>query len=181
MRQHKLVKHARTANTCSACSYTHYYKAQVKKHFNQVHLKIKRNDQCTKSCFIMDCKNAEKEQCEKMGHNRIFCEQCDHYTLTKRSMEHHIKTKHEGQVFNCHQCDFVSKTKETLTSHINTKHEGLIFKCHQCNFVSTSKRTLTSHINTKHEGLIFKCHEFLDSIICYSHTFSDGNKLSYIL
>ena len=133
MRQHKLVKHTRTANKCSACSYTHYYKAQVRKHFNQVHLKIKRvqnRAQCTKSCFIVDCKNAEKEQCEKMGHNRIFCEQCDHYTLTKRSMEHHIKTKHEGQVFNCHQCDFVSKTKETLTSHINTKHEGLMLNCH---------------------------------------------------
>ena len=141
MRQHKLVKHARTANKCSACSYTHYYKAQVKKHFNQVHLKIKRNDQCTKSCFIMDCKNAEKDQCEKMGHNRIFCEQCDHYTLTMRSMKHHIKTKNEGLIFKCHQCNFVSTTKRTLTSHINTKHEGLIFKCQQCNFVSKTKRT----------------------------------------
>ena len=42
MRQHKLVKHTRTANKCSACSYTHYYKCQVRKHFNQVHLNIKR-------------------------------------------------------------------------------------------------------------------------------------------
>ena len=87
-----------------------------------------------------------------MGHNRIFCGQCDHYTLTKRSMKHHIKTKHEGLMLKCQQCDFVVATKQGLTNHINTKHEGLIFKCHQCNFVSTTKRTLTDHINTKHNN-----------------------------
>ena len=182
MRQHKLVKHSRTANKCSACSYTHYYKAQVRQHFNRAHLKIKRN--CTKSCFVMDCKNAEKEQCEKMGHNRIFCEQCDHFTLTRRSMKHHIQTKHEGLIFKCHQCNFVSTTKQTLTSHINTKHEGLIFKCHQCNFVSKTKRTLTSHINTKHEGLMLNCHQYnfisttkrtLSSHISFAH---DGEVFS---
>ena len=158
MRQHKLVKHSRTANKCSACSYTHYYKAQVRKHFNRAHLNIKRNYD-TKSCFVMDCKNAEKEQCEKMGHNRIFCEQCDHFTLTRRSMKHHIQTKHEGLIFKCHQCNFVSTTKRTLTSHINTKHEGLMLNCHQCNFISTTKRTLSSHISFAHDGEVFSCEQ----------------------
>ena len=157
MRQHKLVKHSRTANKCSACSFTHYYKAQVRQHFNRAHLKIKRN--CTKSCFVMDCKNAEKEQCETMGHNRIFCEQCDHFTLTRRSMKHHIQTKHEGLIFKCHQCNFVSTTKRTLTSHINTKHEGLMLNCHQCNFISTTKRTLSSHISFAHDGEVFSCEQ----------------------
>ena len=148
MRQHKLVKHSRNVNKCSACSYTHYFKGKVRQHFNQVHLNIKRK--CTtsrrKSCYIMDCKNAEKELCEEMSHNRIDCEQCDYYSLSKISMKRHIKVKHEGLVFNCHQCDFVSTRKETLRSHTSFAHDGEVFRCEQCGHFSSSNKALKLHL-----------------------------------
>ena len=144
MRQHKLAKHARTVNKCSACSYTHYFKGKVRQHFNQVHLNIKTSRR--KSCYITDCKNAEKELCEEMSHNRIDCEQCDYYSLTKKSMKNHIKVKHEGLVFDCHQCDFVATTKEALGTHTSFAHDGEVFSCEQCGHFSSSKKALKLHL-----------------------------------
>ena len=146
MRQHKLVKHSRNVNKCSACSYTHYFKGKVRQHFNQVHLNIKRKTSRRKSCYIMDCKNAEKELCEEMSHNRIDCEQCDYYSLTKKSMKNHIKVKHEGLVFDCHQCDFVATTKEALGTHTSFAHDGEVFSCEQCGHFSSSKKALKLHL-----------------------------------
>jgi len=171
MRQHKLAKHARTVNKCSACSYTHYYKCQVRKHFNQVHLNIKRKSKNSiqMTCFIMDCKNAEKEQCEEMGHNKIVCKQCDYFSLTKRSLQRHIKTKHEGLRFNCHLCDFVSKAKRTLRSHTSFAHDGEVFRCKQCGHSSNSSEALKGHLKThdrKHDGEVFsfkECSHFSSS------------------
>ena len=94
----------------------------------------------------MDCKNAEKELCEKMSHNRIDCEQCDYYSLSKISMKRHIKVKHEGLVFNCHQCDFVSTRKETLRSHTSFAHDGEVFRCEQCGHFSSSNKALKLHL-----------------------------------
>ena len=153
MRQHKLVKHSRTANKCSACSYTHYYKNQVRKHFNQVHLNIKRKckNSIQMTSLIMDCKNGEKEKCEEMGHNKFFCKQCDYFSLTKRSLQRHIKTKHEGLRFNCHLCDFVSKAKRTLRSHTSFAHDGEVFRCEQCGRFSNSNKALKDHLRKTHD------------------------------
>ena len=63
MRQHNVVKHSGHVNKCSDCDYAHYFPGKVRKHFNYVHLGIKRQNktQGRLDCFKMDCKNTQRE------------------------------------------------------------------------------------------------------------------------
>ena len=167
MRQHNLVKHSGNVNKCSDCNYTHYFAGRVRKHFNHVHLKMRtkcRNKtQGSMACFKEDCKNIQKEECKEMGHNKVWCKQCDYSAFTKRTMKFHIGTKHEGMPNHagffllCNQCDFRFARKDQLNIHTSVTHDGEVFSCNQCGYISNTKRGLGMHSISRHSTKIFEC------------------------
>ena len=125
----------------------------------QVHLNIKRKNEARMDCFETDCKNKEKEYCEGMAHNRVLCKQCDYFSSTKRTMNHHIRTIHEGVLLSCSQCDFKSATKQSLNVHTAFNHDGEVFSCSECDHKSRSKKALETHKITRHGDKIYECDE----------------------
>ena len=166
MRQHNLVKHSGNVNKCSACDYTHYFAGRVRKHFNHVHLKMRRKPQNrtqgSMACFEADCKNIQEEDCKEMGHNKVCCKQCDYSAFTKRTMKFHVDSKHEGIITQagillpCNQCDFRCARKDQLNDHTNVTHDGEVFNCNQCGNISNTKRGLRLHIS-RHSMKLFEC------------------------
>ena len=163
MRQHTLVKHSGLVKTCSACDYRHYHAAKVRKHFNQVHLNIKRKNktQSRMDCFEMDCKNTLKEDCEEMGHNQVNCKHCDYYSFTKRTIRLHIRTNHEEMsdrrtqgIMDCFEMDCKNTNKEECKE---MGHNKII--CKHCDYTALTKRTMRCHIRIKHKGMILSCNQ----------------------
>lgn len=80
--------------------------SQGKKHFDQVHLKIK----------------SEK---------RFECDLCSFKTYHKSHLIDHIESRHVGNKYNCKQCDAEFNNQGSLNYHIRSKHR--INSCKICN------------------------------------------------
>ena len=94
-----------------------------------------------------------------MGHNRVLCKQCDYFSSTKRTMNHHIRTIHEGVLLSCSQCDFKSSTKQSLDVHTAFNHDSEVFNCGECDHKSRSKKALEVHKIICHGDKIHECDE----------------------
>ena len=159
MRQHNVVKHSGHVNKCSDCDYAHYFPGKVRKHFNYVHLGIKRQNktQGRLDCFKMDCKNTQREDCKEMGHNKVECKECDFYAFTARTINVHKRREHEGILFSCNQCDFKCAREDQLDIHKSSDHDGEVFSCNQCSRILNTKRALKMHILSCHGPKIYEC------------------------
>ena len=158
IRQHTLTKHSEVKHKCPNCAFTHYYSGKVRTHFQEVHLKEnKRRDKKTKDCFKKGCQNTQQEDCEKLGHNKHVCKQCDYRAFTRRTIRTHIRNKHEGYLFSCNQCDFKNARNDAVNEHIARIHDGVVYRCERCDLVMTSKGSLKSHNYTHHSDKMFQC------------------------
>ena len=88
---------------------------------------------------------------------KYACDQCDHQYTDKSSLNRHIQSKHKGVKYACDQCDYQATHQSNLTVHIQSKHEGVKFACDQCDYQTTMQKNLTQHIQSKHEGVRYAC------------------------
>ena len=63
---------------------------------------------------------------------------CGYKATQNRSLQHHINSVHEGQIFSCSQCEKKYTTKASLQAHITSDHEGQVFTCTQCEYKQQS-------------------------------------------
>ena len=92
------------------------------------------------------------------------CNQCDHLTMCKKSLDRHIQSKHEGVNYFCNQCDQQFTIQGSVTSHIRSVHYGVRYAyiklhedvkypCNQCDYHG-SKDALRMHLKLKHIVII---------------------------
>lgn len=121
-------RHTRTEMyECDFCQKKLLNKPQLKRHIENLHLKIRR----------------------------AFCAHCppDHEgfvdILTRNA---HIKV-HHGTKFVCSICGSEKKTKQALKSHIETTHTNTSkFKCQYCDCTFPSERGINYHILSSHKA-----------------------------
>ena len=85
------------------------------------------------------------------------CEPCQKTLTSRRGLEHHKQSVHQGVKYNCYQCDYRASQQCNLTKHIQSKHEGVKYVCDQCDSHFTQQQSLTTHIQSKHEGVKYAC------------------------
>ena len=68
--------------------------------------------------------------------SQLVCEQCGYSTLQKRTLQWHIRQKHEiGKHIQCPHCDYHSITNNKMQIHIDHRHPDhgeMKFFCDQC-------------------------------------------------
>ena len=74
-------------------------------------------------CFDENCKESSRENCVKMGHHRLHCQECGFFAYFKRALKDH-KRKHKTH--SCSQCNYKVKSKVSLKRHIETRHTHLM-------------------------------------------------------
>ena len=75
----------------------------------------------------------------------VVCDQCEYTADTKKTLERHYKSSHQGMKHKCQICGFQA-SKKGLQSHQQIDHAGKRFQCQECDFQSSR----TCHIR-KHE------------------------------
>ena len=167
-RQHHM-KHLK--QKCSECNNTYHYPSTLKKHFKQVHLKIRRKQNGGNSykviCRKKDCLDYEQQHCKEMDIHKVFaCDQCSFSNQRKDSLNIHIQSVHEGVVFKCDQCTvFSAKRKIRLKEHMLSKHPSpeqranpLLCAEDECTFLTVGEMNMKIHMREKHEGRIrYRC------------------------
>ena len=77
------------------------------------------------------------------------CEPC-RKTFSRRGLDNHKQTVHQGVKYACDQCDSQFTQQSDLTRHIQSKHEGVKYACDQCDYQATQQNNLGRHIKIKH-------------------------------
>ena len=84
---------------------------------------------------------------------KYACDQCEHQYKQQAHLTQHIQSKHEGVKYACDQCDYQFARQSNLTVHIQSKHEGIKHACDQCDYQATQKRNLNRHMQSMHSGV----------------------------
>lgn len=86
--------------------------------------------------------------------SEVSCDRCDFHTTNKHSLQRHIRTIHEGEVFDCEveDCDFTTKRKDHLKNHRDSKHEGIKHPCGDCGSEFYSRHSLNKHKKKIHSN-----------------------------
>ena len=52
------------------------------------------------------------------------CGKCDKQFSSKRGLDYHSKSVHEGKRYPCDQCDYKGREKSVVNQHVKSVHEG---------------------------------------------------------
>ena len=58
------------------------------------------------------------------GEEKLKCEYCDFKSKTKKPLDLHIESVHEGKKYQCEICDKECKSKSGLVSHKSKSHKN---------------------------------------------------------
>ena len=154
--RHKREKHTVIKQRCSDCEYSHIYPNRVKRHYNQVHMGMKRFigrlDKCrNESCEFAGTTNCLELESHKLHKLKCRRESCENVGKTNcLELESH-------SLFFCNQCQLSFVRSDSLKYHSDKVHDGLLFKCDFCETYSTAmKKCLDRHILSKHSETDWK-------------------------
>ena len=68
-----------------------------------------------------------------------------------------LQSKNVRVKYPCHQCLYQATTKKYLDRHIKSIHEGIKYPCGQCEYQATQKGDLDRHRRSVHEGMKYPC------------------------
>jgi len=80
------------------------------------------------------------------------CEHCDYKVTTKKSLNIHVKTRHEGLRYPCEQCDLKFTSKSGVSRHIMSVHMKIRFPCEYCDYSATRLEQVKRHVKCAHEN-----------------------------
>ena len=109
--------------SCCECKYSCVRPAELKRHKDTVHLKLKPHK----------------------------CNQCDAAYGGKGDLNKHIKSAHE-KAFDCQTCNKSCSTAYYLREHIKAVHEGRKVKCDYCEETFAFKSNKNDHIRRRHKN-----------------------------
>ena len=107
---------------CSICEQKLASKGKLKRHINDIHLKLKPFE----------------------------CPSCKYKATNKPMLNNHVKAMHEGVKFNCSFCDYKTSFKSNVGKHEESVHSGRRFQCESCSFSAANRQTLSKHRKSKH-------------------------------
>ena len=166
--RHKREQHTVLRQKCTDCEYSNIYPNRVRKHYQHVHLGMKRKQRIRQrtSCQRRWCEYFGTIKCvELQEHSLFMCEECKLTFSRSDGLKFHKDKFHLGLIFKCKYCDAYSTARKSdLDRHILAKHEGWKENrsprsCTEegCTYVDLYG-TLKRHIQSRHEGIILKCH-----------------------
>ena len=178
---HKTVVHLGKRKYCPHCDFITTTKGHLKTHIERIHdNKYFKCNLCDKELsrrgladhmkvahegFLNECNdcgstfstsgNLSTHKAEQHKGIRLFCTQCVLSFNRKRSLDNHMKSKHDlGERLKCKDCVKFFATSNSLLSHSRSKHEDITFSCDMCSHTSSQKGNLKSHKRKKHNILI---------------------------
>ena len=187
---HKRQNHMKNLKQkCSECDNTYYYPRLLKKHFKQVHLKMRRqNAPKNRICRKQICKDYQKQICKELeNHSQFFCDQCPFFSRSKITTDSHIQFAHDGMVLKCDLCtECTVQTKSALERHMKLKHPGpgqkaehLVCTEDGCSYQTVrGDSDMKRHNREKHEGLKLYNYNAVLGRISKREDFENGELLS---
>ena len=178
---HKTVVHLGKRKCCPRCDFITTTKCHLNTHIKRVHDKqYFRCNLCGKELsrrgladhkkvahegILHECNdcgstlstsgNLSTHKAEQHKEIRLFCTQCVLSFNRKRSLDNHMKSKHDsGERIKCKDCVKYFATSNSLLSHRRSKHENITYSCDMCSHTSTQKGNVKSHKRKKHNILI---------------------------
>ena len=92
-------------------------------------------------------KQVLEERTVKVNVNGKYeCEPCQK-TFSRRGLDYHKQSVHQGIKYACDQCDHQATDKSNLNKHIKSKHEGVKYVCDQCDYQAGYPSELIKHTN----------------------------------
>ena len=93
---------------------------------------------------------------------KFKCDNCEVKFSTKKNLERHIKSIHQGLKFSCHICNYEATTTKnwSLHTHIKVMHKAITeaqFKCEYCEVEFSIKNSLRVHTESVHFDAAFPC------------------------
>jgi len=88
---------------------------------------------------------------------RFSCKDCSEFFTSNHSLKVHRESIHEGVRYSCDECELVYSTTGHLRKHKLSKHGGLVYECDQCTFRATYRRALNDHKSAVHQGVDYYC------------------------
>ena len=108
---------------------------------------------------IMRQNNNDNTTQNIIGDKKFACTKCPKYYSSKRNLNEHNRTSHEGIRYPCSECNFKSTRKGNLQEHIKAIHEGVLLPCTECNYTAKHRFSLKTHVAVVHKGVIYPCSE----------------------
>ena len=68
-------------------------------------------------------KRVEKYQNFSVLTNKFQCPHCDKELYDRSTLKRHIKSKHEGVIYDCNHCEYKATQKSNLHRHMMTVHK----------------------------------------------------------
>ena len=111
------------------CSYSSFFKADLKKHYSKIHLKLK-NYQCHMCEKTFTTKGRCNEHINGIHLNikPFICDKCDYQTAYSGTFREHQKVAHGTQKYECKLCNHVARYKGNLDKHIRNVHQKQALK-----------------------------------------------------
>jgi len=91
------------------------------------------------------------------GRQVYKCEECEASYKSKRGLDHHTSSKHEGICYSCKNCGYKATQQGNLKQHQESMHEDVKYPCNQCDYQATQSGQLKEHIQVVHECIKYSC------------------------
>ena len=126
MYRHKREHHTALRQQCTDCEYSNIYPNRVRKHYQHVHLGMKRRQRTRQrtTCQRRWCEYFGTKKCVNLQeHSLNVCEDCKLTFSRSDGLKFHQDKIHLGVIFKCNFCDTYSTArKDTLKKHVIFKH-----------------------------------------------------------
>lgn len=164
---------------CSECAQTFSQKRYLTDHIRHIHEGRKYECEICSHSFghIANYKRHLKSHAEPQDKpsgpkvkRYLECPHCNKTFLQVHSLRDHIRTIHEGKLYECETCSktfgYSSNYKRHLKSHEENYYERAkaagpkvkrILECPQCDKTFLQVHCLRDHVRTKHEGKLYEC------------------------
>ena len=147
--RHIRSKHEGITYFCRLCDYETTRKDHLKGHTKSVH----ENAVCKENTFNMASLSERQAYSKELNK----CEKCQLSFSLRNALLRHIKSKHEGIVYNCEECGYKASRqyrfrlhKESVHKHQESVQKDLVYCCNQCKYQTEIRGDLRKHKQTIH-------------------------------
>lgn len=150
---------------CCQCDFSDYKKSEVKKHFQDHHVKMRPVERpnvdtvCDLCWVVFDTMDDLLNHLKNPEMKLFYCENCTFAGLTLDLLRRHNKKVHGiEEIYRCDLCPREFSHISSLKGHKDSVHFGITYVCDICGRSFKNQENLKGHKNV-HDGVFpFACH-----------------------